>query len=145
MRRQPPVIKPYVIRLYLAAFFAFLLVKGLVRPRVLEADAWIGWDIFVLSFPNLIEAIIGMTNTLGLLLLGRHYEIPVFRGRRFYTLLAWATAVASLYVVSQELGFHNLGGNNVTDPFDVIASVAGVGGMVIVFAKYGFFKDQPPE
>lgn len=37
-----------------------------------------------------------------------------------------AVCVTSIYVISQELEYHNLGGNNVYDPYDLIASIIGL-------------------
>ena len=41
-------------------------------------------------------------------------------------------------MLTQELKFHNLGGNNVYDPWDLLFSVAGLASMGIVLGRYGF-------
>ena len=37
-----------------------------------------------------------------------------------------ATAAAAVYVILQEFKIHNLGGENVYDPYDVVFSVIGL-------------------
>ncbi len=37
-----------------------------------------------------------------------------------------AVGLASIYTVTQEFKFHNIGENNVYDPYDVIASLIGL-------------------
>ena len=49
-----------------------------------------------------------------------------------------AVVLASIYVISQELKFHNLGGNNIYDPNDLIASIIGLIGTFIIVEKFGF-------
>ena len=51
-----------------------------------------------------------------------------------------SVSLAALYVISQELKFHNLGGNNVYDVNDVIASVLGLVFMLVTMLFFGFFK-----
>ena len=46
--------------------------------------------------------------------------------------------MATIYVISQELKFHNLGGNNVYDPYDLIASITGLIGTFVVIQIFGF-------
>jgi hypothetical protein len=144
MTRAKPIVKPYVIALYLGSVLLFVLVKGAVRPFVLAGDFWIGFDIFVLSFPNFVEAIVGMSNGYGLLLYARHRDFFGMGARTELGLLMATATLTGLYVLTQEFGLHNLGGNNVTDPFDVAASIIGIGVMIAVFSKYGFFK-QPAD
>lgn len=48
----------------------------------------------------------------------------------------FAVGLASIYSISQEFKFHNFGGNNIYDPYDVIASLIGLGltyGLIQVF------------
>ena len=49
-----------------------------------------------------------------------------------------AVVIATIYVISQELKFHNLGGNNVYDPYDLIASITGLMGTFVVIQIFGF-------
>ena len=142
MTRVTPLVKPYVIRLYLGSILLFVLVKGAIRPWVLAGDFWVGFDIFVLSFPNFVEAIVGMSNVYGLLLFATHRDGLGMGRRSDPSLLLAAVVLTGAFVLSQEFGLHNLGGNNVTDLYDVAASIVGIGLMAAVFSKFGFFRQQ---
>jgi len=135
-----PQIKPFVIRLYLLSLMAFVMVKMWIRPVVLEADVWVGFDIFVLSFPNLVEGIVGVSSASGLLLLAKMRGLWILETIPDRTIIVCAGVLAAIYVLTQEYGLHNLGGNNVTDIYDVIASVIGLSMTVLVYVRYGFFK-----
>ena len=49
-----------------------------------------------------------------------------------------AVSIAAFYVISQELKFHNIGGNNVYDPYDLIASIIGLAGTFGIIQMFGF-------
>lgn len=83
-----------------------------------------------------------MTNSFELLLLGKHHSVSWLRSRSLNSLLAIATAVTAGFVLSHEFGLHHSGGENVTDLYDVIASVLGIGMMVIIYYSNGFFNEQ---
>jgi len=54
-----------------------------------------------------------------------------------------ASAVALLYVVSQEFGLHRLGGFNVVDPWDAAFSMFGVGAMAVALTRFGPIREKP--
>jgi len=116
----------------------FILNKMYLRPWVLEKGLPEFFKIFVLSVPNLAEAIVGT-----LLLTGILYQTRLYFNKRLgnfkdtYIHIA-AVGIAGIYGVSQEYKLHNIGGNNVYDLNDVIASVIG---LVIAFGfiqTFGF-------
>ena len=138
-------IKPYLVRLFLGAFIFFVLNKVFLRPLVLENDvpAWL--DVFVLSVPNTIESIFGMSLVGGILMVAR---------QRFYGSVGSVTRLAvylvtlvlvGMYVLTQEFKLHNLGGNNVYDPNDVIASVVGMIVMFVLFVRFGITVEPGPD
>ena len=135
-------IRPYVIRVYLGSILAFFLVKGAIRPWVLARDFWVALDVIVLSFPNLVEAIVGISNVYGLILIAKHRGVFWMGKRSDRFVLFVSGALTGLFVLTQELGLHHLGGNNVTDPFDVAASIVGIVLMMTIFSRYGFFKEM---
>ena len=105
------------------AILVFFLNKFLLRPWVLENEKSEFFQIIVLSIPNLIEAIIGTLLLTGILLQLKHRfnkKMGYIKDEYFYL---FAVGLASIYSVSQEFKFHNFGGNNVYDPYDVIASL----------------------
>lgn len=54
-----------------------------------------------------------------------------------------AVILAGIYVITQELKVHNLGGNNVFDPNDVVFSCIGllIGYMIIIRIKPQIYGD----
>ena len=133
-------IKKYVRYLFGVAILAFFLNKFLLRPWVLENDTSEFFQIIVLSIPNLIEAIIGTLLLTGILLQLKHRfnnKIGHIKDEYFYL---FAVGLASIYSVSQEFKFHNLGGNNVYDPYDVIASLIGLGMTYAIIQVFGFVE-----
>ena len=53
-----------------------------------------------------------------------------------------AVGLASIYSVTQEFKYHNLGGNNVYDPYDVIASLIGLGMTYGLIQVFGFVENE---
>lgn len=135
-------IKKYIRYLFVIAILIFILNKFYFRSWVLEKELPELFKIFVLSVPNLAEAIIGT-----LLLTGILYQLRQYFNKRLvglkdtYIHLA-AVGIAGVYGISQEYKLHNIGGNNVFDIYDVIASIIG---LIIAFGfiqKFGFIEMQ---
>ncbi|NET35827.1 MAG: hypothetical protein F6K19_28005 [Cyanothece sp. SIO1E1] len=107
-------------RWQLITIVVFALAKA-VRPSVLESQAPELVKLFLLSFPNFCEAIVGI---LTLTMLG------LYANRRLKwpnnTIYIAAVSLAAIYVITQEFKIHNLGGNNIYDPNDVLFSVLGL-------------------
>lgn len=93
------------------------------RPRILAADMPEFVDIFFLSFPNFCEGIVGVATLTALGSFLRERRFPNLRARTVYF---GAFSLAAVYVFTQELRIHNLGGNNIYDPYDMIASLLGL-------------------
>ena len=96
-----------------------------IRPSVLKSESPEIFKIALLSLPNFFEAIIGTLTLTGIGLvvndkLNKKYQI---RPRLIYIL---AVTLAGIYVSTQELKIHNLGGNNVYDVNDLIFSFIGL-------------------
>ena len=114
------------IQIQLVALFVF---AKWIRPSVLAGAGNDYLKLFLLSFPNLCEGAIGVLVLTGI-------GIYVNKSGQIKPPFVYATALvlAAVYVVTQELKFHNLGGNNVYDPNDLIFSVIGLFiGAAIVF------------
>lgn len=138
-------IKKYVRYLFLISVLVFVINKFYLRPWVLENEQSEVSRIIVLSLPNLIEAIVG-----SLILTGILFQLKV----RFYgnenhikdtNIYLMATGIAAIYVLSQEFGFHNIGGNNVYDIYDVIASIFGLTLTFGFIQVHGFIQMQKTE
>ncbi|MCF8356025.1 MAG: hypothetical protein K9H48_16360 [Melioribacteraceae bacterium] len=131
-------IKKYIRYLFGTATLVFIMNKLYLRSWILENDVHNIFQIVTYSIPNLIEAIIGTLILTGILLQARQYfnqKLGNLKDVYIYTL---AVSVASIYVISQELKFHNLGGNNVYDPYDLIASIVGLVGTFVIIQNFGF-------
>ncbi len=132
------LIKRTIRLIFLIAFFSFFLNKFALRPWILAQESPQFLKIIVWSLPNFIEAIFGGIIITGLLFL-LQMKIPSFlnqlRDKDIYLL---AILLAGIYVLTQEVKWHNLGGRNVYDPNDFIASILGLLFIFGVFCKYGF-------
>lgn len=51
-----------------------------------------------------------------------------------------ATIIAGTYVLTQEFNLHALGGRNVYDPYDAVASLIGLVGMFLLFWRRGVIE-----
>lgn len=134
------VFKGYVRYLFFSMFALFVLNKLYLRPDVLENDYPEILQIVILSLPNYCEAVMGTLLLAGIVLQLRQF--PDSRAGRFIADHAYTIAVilASIYVISQELKFHNLGGNNVYDPYDLVASIVGLALAYAVLRKFGLLE-----
>lgn len=115
-----------LIRIQLFLVVAFVLGKMVLRPAVLSSDAPAWLDIFVLSFPNFCEAIVGAATVTGLLLIANARWVPSLHRLSDSTVYVLAIVFTGVYVILQEFKVHNLGGNNVYDPYDVLFSLVGL-------------------
>jgi len=116
------IMKLARIELLIIPIFAFF---KLIRPSVLKSSSPEFFKLALLSLPNFFEAIIGtLTLTgVGLLINDRVKEQYQITPKFIYLL---AVIFAGIYVSTQELKLHNLGGNNVFDRNDLIFSFIGL-------------------
>ena len=138
-------IKKHVRYLFGTAILVFILNKLYLRPWILENDVPNIFLIVTYSIPNLIEAVIGTLILTGILLQTRQYFNQKFGNLKDVYIYIFAVSVASIYVISQELKFHNLGGNNVYDPYDLIASIVGLIGTFVIIQNFGFVNKVEKE
>ena len=134
MKKLP--IKKYVIYLFGVSIFVFIINKLYIRPYIFENDVNDFFQIMSYSVPNLIEAIIGTLLLTGILMQIRQHFSKKFGSIKVIYINVLAVSLASIYVISQELNFHSLGGNNVYDPYDIIASVIG---LLVTFSIVQYF------
>jgi len=131
-------IKKYVRYLFGISILLFVLNKLYLMPWILENEFSGFLLILTLSIPNLLEAIIATLILTGILLQLKQSYLSKTNAIKEITLRISAVALAAIYVISQELKFHNLGGNNVYDPYDLIASAIGLVGTFTVIQLFGF-------
>lgn len=131
-------IKKYVRYLFGIAILIFILNKLYLRPWVLENDVPPLFLVATNSLPNLIEAIIGTLVLTGILLQARQYFNKKLGFIKVTYIHILAVGIAAVYVITQELKFHNFGGNNVFDRNDIVASVIGLIGTFGMIQLFGF-------
>ncbi len=113
-------------RIQIIAGVLFVIGKAWLRPFVLEGDFHISLDIIVLSLPNFFEGIVGILSLTYVGLYLNHRFVKAERKIKDKHLYLVATILASIFVLTQEFKIHNLGGNNVYDPYDVLFSIIGL-------------------
>ena len=124
-----------IARVQLFIIPIFILLK-FIRPAILESESPEFFKIVLLSIPNFFEAVVGTLNLTGVgLIINDKLNIKhQLRPKIIYII---AVILAGLYVSTQELKIHNLGGNNVFDRNDLIFSFIGliIGYSIIIWLK----------
>ncbi|WP_127845827.1 hypothetical protein [Psychroflexus aestuariivivens] len=136
------LIKKYVMYIFSIAILIFVLNKLYIRNWILENDLPDFLLIVTYSIPNLIEAIIVTLLLTGILLQVRQHYNKKLGSIKVEHINILASSIAAVYVISQELKFHNLGGNNVYDPYDLLASFIGLIGTFGIIQLFGFMNEN---
>ncbi len=120
-----------IVLIILFVFFKF------VRAAVLESNSFEWVKITLLSLPNFFEAVIGTLILTGIGLYLNHRFLGEKRRIKNNLIYIVASFIAGIYVITQELKIHNLGGNNVFDWYDILFSIIGliVGYLIVIFLK----------
>ncbi|MEP1032003.1 hypothetical protein [Ekhidna sp.] len=112
----------------------FVICKAWFRPFILDRDFHVIFDIIVLSLPNFFESIVGVLSLTYIGLYLNHRFVKAGEKIKDKHLYLLATLLAAIFVLTQEFKIHNLGGNNVYDPYDVLFSIIGLSaGFAIVW------------
>lgn len=134
-------IKKYVKYLFGISILVFILNKLYFRPWILENElSGIALTI-TNSIPNLLEAIIGTLFLTRILIQIKQSFIKKTIKVKDIFLHILAVVIASIYVISQEIKFHNLGGNNVYDTYDLLASFIGLIVTFGIIQLFGFYDE----
>jgi len=131
-------VKKYVRIVFGIAFILFLLNKLYLRPWILENEGAEQLQLISYSIPNFIEAIFGTFIGTGILYFIRGYFKKRIGQLKDVYIHVIAVSFAAIYVISQELKIHNIGGNNVFDVNDIIASILGLLATFISIQIFGF-------
>lgn len=110
-------------RIQIIAIVLFIIGKKFLRPFVLEKGNSELLDTIVLSLPNFFEGVIGVLTITMLSLYLRRRLNKKWKYQQIYVI---AFVTSAIYTISQELKIHNLGGNNVYDPYDVLFTIFGL-------------------
>ncbi|SFN87077.1 hypothetical protein [Salegentibacter flavus] len=135
-------VKKYVRYLFGIAILVFILNKLFIRPWLLENDVPGIFLIVTYSIPNLIEATVVTLLLTGILLQIRQLFNRKFGSIKDRYIHISAVCLASIYVISQEIKLHNLGGNNVYDPYDIVASLLGLLATFGIIQLFGFTEKK---
>lgn len=112
------ILKLGRVQIWVIVFF--VLFKFIRRP-ILDKNPPEIVGVVLLSFPNFCEAVIGtLTLTMIGLYLNRYFKV---KNKTIYLV---ALILSGIYVFTQELRIHNLGGNNIYDPNDMVFSSIGL-------------------
>ncbi len=133
-------VKRYAVWIYLGSMAGFVFLKSFLRPWLREHNLPFFLEVAILSLPNFIEAIMGMGIVSAILIVGKQYMSPRFDNLSTTSLLLVALLLSGTYVLTQEFKLHNLGGNNVYDPNDVVASVVGLVATFVTLLRYGLIE-----
>lgn len=116
------IMKLARIELLIIPIFVFFKY---IRPKILTETSPDFLKITLYSLPNFFEAVVGtLTLTgVGLMINDRLNEQYQTKPKVIYIM---AVLLAGIFVSTQELKIHNLGGNNVFDKNDLIFSFIGL-------------------
>jgi len=128
-----------LIRIQLAVIVSYLPVKFLLRPFILENDYGGFIEIFAFSYPNFCEAVAGSILVVFVVLnlneVARRKTGKFLSNKSAYI---FSIILAGSYVMLQEFKIHNIGGQNIYDPYDVLFSAIG---LIVVF--FLFLRIKP--
>ena len=133
--------KTYIVRLYLGAVALYFVNKMAARSWVLGSDLPEFFHVFVLSVPNTLEAIMGMVMVAGILTALKQRASPRLEVLSPAVITVVAAILTGIYVLAQEFNIHDLGGRNVFDPYDVLASVMGLALTSALLLRYGIQRE----
>jgi hypothetical protein len=123
-------------RIQIVLITLFIILKR-IRPTILGNNPLEWIKIALLSLPNFFEAVIGPLILTGIGLYANTRMLSKKRQVKPNMLYVVATTLSGIYVITQELKIHNLGGNNVCDKNDVLFSIAGllIGYLILISIK----------
>ncbi len=130
-------LKAHIRVIFWSAFILFIFNKLLIRPWIIREEIQGLIALISYSIPNFIEAVMGTFIVTGILTYSAN------------TWLKWTkhiplvgVSIAGVYVITQELKIHNLGGKNVYDPLDLTASILGLVFSYAMIRQYGILNDS---
>jgi uncharacterized membrane protein YadS len=132
-----------LVRLQIVLVVLFIFFKA-IRPSALNSDSPEQFKTMLLSLPNFFESVIGtlLLTAIGLVLNSKLNAARQVRPQIVYIV---AVAAGGVYVVTQELKIHNIGGENVYDQNDVIYSLIGLVSayLMIIYKKPRIYDEAP--
>ncbi|NNF33797.1 MAG: hypothetical protein HKN68_06795 [Saprospiraceae bacterium] len=108
-----------------------------MRKILLEKEFPQPLEILSYSIPNFFEAVLGTSILVAILLTLKFKNVGFFKRVKSLNLKLFGIGFSLIYVVTQELKLHNLGGRNVYDFNDLIASTIGMIFIAFIIFRYG--------
>ena len=137
--------KRYLNVVSLSAILTLVITKSFLRPWAQGYDLPDWCTVLLGSIPNFLEPLVGLPALTGILLLLRQDRLPFLQKLSERSVYFLSVFLGACYVITQELRIHNLGGNNVYDPNDLVASVIGLLFMLFLMLRFGFIKNNPSD
>ena len=137
--------KRYLNVVSLLAILTLVITKSLLRPWAQGHDLPDWSTVLLGSIPNFLEPLVGLPALTGILLLLRQDRFALLRKLSERSVYFLSVFLGACYVITQELRIHNLGGNNVYDPNDLVASVIGLLFMLFLMLRFGFNKNNASD
>lgn len=113
-----------LIRIQFVVILLFMLLKA-SRKSIINSFDNEYLTIFLYSFPNFAEAVVGTFVVCGIILYSKT-KVKFFSRLPSKVTYLIATLLAAIYVILQEMKIHNLGGENIYDPYDIAFSLIGL-------------------
>tara|TARA_R110000868_G_scaffold304437_7_gene565042 strand:+ start:12473 stop:12973 length:501 start_codon:yes stop_codon:yes gene_type:complete len=133
-----------ILYTYLVVFLTFPIIKGILRPWAISTipDSFFTTALF--SYPNFAEAVLGLSSVSTILFVFRNwcrerFDRNLFQDEFLYLISGFLSAV---FVITQELKIHDLGGENIYDINDIYASCIGLIFTLSLLFKYGVFTQK---
>jgi len=123
--------------LYVMNFVLFFILKIWFRPWIREQEGLEYLKLIANSFPNYVEAYLGTFTIVIFLTIAKFKNLPLVKNLSNIAIYTLSTILAGIYVITQEMKIHNLGGENIYDFNDVVASVIGLIFIFVMLNLYG--------
>ncbi|MBO6524900.1 MAG: hypothetical protein JJ971_13795 [Balneolaceae bacterium] len=138
-RYSKPIVYTYFI-----VFLSFPVVKGILRPWAISTIPDSFFTTVLFSYPNFAEAVIGLSSVSVMLFIFRNwcrerFNIYLIQDTSLYLISASLSAV---FVITQEMKIHDLGGENIYDINDIYASCIGLIFTLGLLLKFGVFSKR---
>lgn len=132
-------IKKEIKVLFLACFLLFIFNKTFIRKWILNEEVPKVLELISYSIPNFFEAILGTLILTAIFLRANMLFWPPPKSEKAIFIYILVFSISAIYVISQELNYHALGGVNIYDPNDILASVLGLLFSFFFILKVGFY------
>ncbi len=118
-------------------FVMFIFNKVYIRELLLQGELSPSLEKISYSIPNFFEAVMGTSILVAILLTLKFKNIIYIERVSDLVLKSLGIGFSYIFVITQELKIHNLGGNNVYDINDLIASIIGMFFIAFIIFRYG--------